>query len=196
MALPSSAIYEIRNKENGKSYVGSAAQLSRRWGNHKARLRRDNHHSIHLQRAWNKHGEQAFQFEVLEVVDDLTTLTDREQAWMDFIRPAYNVQRFARSSLGHKHSEAFREMRREMMAEKGVSPQLIAGSVRYRKGRPLTPEHRAKISEAQKGKPKRSPTHSANCSLGQRARYARWYEAKALLAYCWAVPGLIANGAR
>lgn len=185
MQLPSSAIYEIRNRVSGKSYVGSAAQLKNRWGNHKARLRRNNHHSVHLQRAWNKHGEQAFVFEALEVVHDVNHLTDREQAWMDFIQPEYNILKRAKSALGHKHGDEFRSMRSRMMREKGVSPALIEGSIRYRKGRPLTAEHREKISAAQRGRPK-SDSQRAACLVAQRELARKWYETKAILVYGWA----------
>jgi group I intron endonuclease len=64
-----SGIYQIRNSVNGKIYVGSAKNIYARWTAHKAQLRENRHHSILLQRAWNKYGAFAFSFEVIEFLD-------------------------------------------------------------------------------------------------------------------------------
>jgi hypothetical protein len=50
-------IYQILNKANQKRYIGSAsgkAGFNGRWGLHKTMLNQSQHHSTHLQRAWNK----------------------------------------------------------------------------------------------------------------------------------------------
>jgi hypothetical protein len=62
-------IYSITNTVNGHRYVGASVDMCKRWGHHKMRLRRGQHHSGHLQHAWNKHGDAAFVFEGLEKVD-------------------------------------------------------------------------------------------------------------------------------
>ena len=64
--LTRSGIYTITNIANGHRYVGSAVDMGRRWSQHKGSLLSNRHHSIYLQRAWNKHGENTFEFEVLE----------------------------------------------------------------------------------------------------------------------------------
>ena len=63
-----SGIYQILNKLNNKIYVGSAVNLSNRWSTHKCKLKQNKHGSPILQNAWNKYGEDAFKFEVLEHV--------------------------------------------------------------------------------------------------------------------------------
>ena len=75
-------IYRITNTKNGKVYIGSSKDYSKRWKRHIADLRTGNHHSIHLQRAYDKHGESAFEFEVIErcMPDEME---DREQWHMD-----------------------------------------------------------------------------------------------------------------
>lgn len=52
-----------------------------------------------LQRAWNQYGEDSFAFEVLErVVGDGLALLEREQAFLDAYRPAYNINPLARAN--------------------------------------------------------------------------------------------------
>ena len=58
-------IYQIRNKINDKCYIGSAVKILDRWWLHKKMLRNGNHHSVKLQRAWDKYGENNFAFEHL-----------------------------------------------------------------------------------------------------------------------------------
>jgi group I intron endonuclease len=128
MLFPSgSGIYGIRNLLNGKSYVGSAIDLYNRWSVHRTRLKQGNHHNKHLQNAWNKYGEDAFVFEVLEScsgsVDDLEC---REQFWMDkldSVRNGYNLAPTARSTLGIKHSEESRKRSSVSALRVGADPE-------------------------------------------------------------------------
>jgi hypothetical protein len=58
-------IYCIFNKITKKRYIGSASGkhgFRARWRNHKWRLRNGKHHSLYLQNAWNKYGEDSFEF--------------------------------------------------------------------------------------------------------------------------------------
>jgi group I intron endonuclease len=75
-------IYQIHCKLNGKIYIGSAVNLHARWGLHRRRLRQKTHHNIHLQQAWNKYGEENFEFSVLELVE-VSALLQAEQTWID-----------------------------------------------------------------------------------------------------------------
>lgn len=67
-----SGIYAIVNTINNKQYIGSAINIKSRWVDHKKRLRKGNHHCKHLQFAWNKYGESAFSFIVLEAESEPT----------------------------------------------------------------------------------------------------------------------------
>ena len=60
-------IYEIRNIENGKRYIGQTKKEipEHRWLGHRWCLRNDVHSNLHLQASWNKYGEDAWQFNVL-----------------------------------------------------------------------------------------------------------------------------------
>src|SRR5258708_19018414 len=78
----SSGVYWIRNAQSGKIYVGSSASIEARWHEHRRLLRKGTHHSVFLQRAWDKHSEAAFVFEVLEI-SPRGMLFIREQFWID-----------------------------------------------------------------------------------------------------------------
>ena len=59
-------VYTITNTINNKIYVGSTTRLfCQRWGDHRVQLRSNKHHNIHLQRAWNKYGEDSLDFIIL-----------------------------------------------------------------------------------------------------------------------------------
>jgi hypothetical protein len=69
-------------------------------------LRRNKHFNKYLQAAWNKHGENNFSFEVLELVADTSYLIEREQYWIDFLgvyKNGYNLNPNAEGTRGRKY---------------------------------------------------------------------------------------------
>lgn len=84
-----SGIYQIRNLVNGKVYVGSTVNLHRRALAHFNKLQHHNHHSIKLQRAYNKYGLDKLTFEVLEYVEE-ENLLEREQYYIDTLEAVSN----------------------------------------------------------------------------------------------------------
>jgi hypothetical protein len=103
-------IYAIVNTVNGGVYIGSSRRAENRWQNHRKALRAGKHHSCHLQRAWDKHGEEVFRFEIVEEVCDPDQLLVREQDHLDARRsrfPArlnYNVCWVAGNRTGYKYT--------------------------------------------------------------------------------------------
>ena len=59
-------IYIIKNIQNGKFYLGSSIQPNKRWKRHIRDLESGTHHSIYLQRSWNKYGKDNFSFEIIK----------------------------------------------------------------------------------------------------------------------------------
>ena len=159
-----SGIYEIRNTTNGNRYVGSAVNLKRRWSDHKKRLLGGTHRNEHLQRAWNKYGEDAFEFDVLEYWEP-EFLISMEQWWMNMLQPEYNIAPVAGNSLGYTHTdEALANMSAARMgntyalgykqtaatcAKNAASSMGNTNCLGYRH----TDEARANMSAAHKGKP-------------------------------------------
>lgn len=144
-------IYEIRNTKNNHVYIGSAIDINKRWGGHKSDLRKGKHHSGHLQRAWNKYGEDRFEFKVLLFCDKESNVLF-EQMCMDSMSPVYNIAPTAGSWLGGKHTE---EAKRKMSIA-GTGRKHTAESKRKMSivfaGRKHTEETRAKMSIARMGK--------------------------------------------
>jgi len=160
-----SGIYCIRNKINGKMYIGSATNLRTRWAVHTYDLRNNKHGNKHLQYSWNKYGGRFFVFEVLEEVSVLEQLVDREQFYLDSFRESgkelYNISERAGSQLGFRHSE---ESRRKMSQARAGringphSPERIAniskalkGRTSWATGKKFSEEYRMKISKGRLG---------------------------------------------
>jgi group I intron endonuclease len=75
-------VYKIKNIINNKVYIGSSKNIENRWKQHIYELNKNNHHSIKLQRAWNKYGKDNFKFEVIEECD-IDRLLYLEQYYID-----------------------------------------------------------------------------------------------------------------
>lgn len=190
-------IYHIVNRQDGKTYVGSAVNIATRWADHRKLLQANKHHgkfgNIHLQRAWNRDGAQSFDFIIVEIVTDLTILVIREQAHIDAIPPAlrYNICPTAGNCLGRVVSEEGRRNiskgragitpsrsaeHRQHLSEalKGHTPTAatLEASAAKRRGKPLTDAHKDRVSQGLKGKkrPPRSPEHIAKLKAVAQAR--------------------------
>lgn len=77
-----SCIYKIVNIINNKYYIGSSIKVRDRWTKHLSNLRNNNHHSPYLQNSFNKHGEDNFKIEIIELVD-INSLNSREEYWIN-----------------------------------------------------------------------------------------------------------------
>jgi group I intron endonuclease len=87
-----SGIYSIHNLLNGKRYIGSSINVKKRWEAHRDQLKRKIHHSILLQRAWDKYGKEAFEFSILEEVEPIKEKIEfHEQSYLYLFNPKYNV---------------------------------------------------------------------------------------------------------
>lgn len=62
-------IYKIKNQINNKVYIGQSIDIYTRWYNHKHDLRNGVHYNTHLQKSWDKYGEENFEFSIIEVCD-------------------------------------------------------------------------------------------------------------------------------
>lgn len=150
-----SGIYQIRNLVNGKIYVGSSVNLNRRKNKHFYKLRHNMHANLKLQNAFNKYGETAFIFEIIEIVDDKHQLLNREQYYIDkynVVQDGYNILPNAYSTLGfyptaetrHKMSIAQKGRCHTEEAKRKIS---ISNT-----GRRRTEEQKRRISDNRKGK--------------------------------------------
>lgn len=97
-------IYQIVNKVNQKKYIGSSIRLQGRKKRHFSELNCNIHHSQALQRAYNKYGKDSFDFFILEYCET-EKLLEREQYYLDNLKPEYNICKIAGNCLGVKQSE-------------------------------------------------------------------------------------------
>lgn len=84
-----SCIYKIYNKVNRHIYIGSTKSFLLRKQYHLDDLKRKKHCNHRLQRDYNKGIELIF--EIMEVVDDITKLLEREQYYINRVKPKYNI---------------------------------------------------------------------------------------------------------
>ena len=90
-------VYKIQNLVNGKYYIGSTVDsFNKRLNHHYHALIRGNHKNDYLQNAWNKYGEEAFEFIILEVCE-FEQVRDREQYYINQIPDdlRYNINLLA-----------------------------------------------------------------------------------------------------
>ena len=100
-------VYRWLNTINGKSYIGSSAYIAGRKSFHLSQLRAGKHHSIKFQRAWNKYGPSAFEFEVLTFCLKNDLLWQEQIAIDGFnaVKNGYNVLPLAGRTSGHVLSD-------------------------------------------------------------------------------------------
>lgn len=60
-----SGIYRILNRVNGNCYIGSSLNIEKRYKHHLSTLRHNSSRCSILQKAFNKYGEDNFEFQVL-----------------------------------------------------------------------------------------------------------------------------------
>lgn len=133
-------IYEIRNAQNGRRYIGSAVNVSKRWREHLRQLDDGNHHNRFMQRCWNKGGgRNVFVFSVILVCRPADLIT-YEQIAIDSLRPQYNANPKAASMLGFRHSD---ETKRKLSASAKRTKNFT--------GRRHSEETKRLISEKKKG---------------------------------------------
>lgn len=101
-------VYSITNKLNNKKYIGKSDNIYVRWDEHRKDLNKGVHHNKHLQRAWNKYGEENFIFEIVEKCKNDDIAYQRERYWVryyDSFKNGYNMNEGGTGGLGYTHTE-------------------------------------------------------------------------------------------
>lgn len=182
-------IYGIFNSLDGKVYVGSSANIARRWRHHKLMLTTGKHRNAHLLRAWSAYGADVFEFRVLEECPE-SMLVVREDAWMEYhgsLNPqnGYNMKSASRTVVTEELRQRLSEVHRGKVASvetrkrmsqaaklrRGTAEARLACSLQF-KGKPKSPEQRLKMSLAARGK-KKSATARKRMSESAKRRVAR-----------------------
>lgn len=148
-------VYIIENNLNNRFYIGSANNIKRRWKEHKSDLRSNKHKNIFLQNDWNKCGEQAYSFSVIEV----TSKSEQslvEQEWIDRLfdnELCYNLSKNALNPMAGRHhnKETIEKIRASNIGKiRSVETRKAIGDAS--RGRITSEETKKKISAAGKGR--------------------------------------------
>lgn len=119
MAAPK-GVYKIESKKNGRAYIGSSDNITRRWNHHISELKRNKHHSIILQNHTNKYGLDDLTFSII-IECNVDDLIKYEQKYIDMYNPYFNVRKIADSNRGIKRSKETKERLRRVNIGKKLS---------------------------------------------------------------------------
>lgn len=159
-------IYMIQNKVNGKIYVGQSVDIEERWRHHKGELRNNSHSNKHLQKAWNKDGEDNFKFTIVCECDESQLNTVEEYYIFELM--TYEDEIGYNLNYGGGSGRPTEATKKKMAAaQKGAKAHLygthlpeetkkkiseaLKGENNYLYGKHLPEETKKKISEAKKG---------------------------------------------
>lgn len=149
-----SGIYKIQSLiKPTRCYIGSAINISQRWGIHLNLLRKNKHHSKKLQRYYDKYGESDLIFIILELCFP-EFLTAREQYYINKLKPWFNICKIAGSPLGNRHSIETKQKMREIKMGKSFSEehkQNMKIAWGERKLIPVSEETKKRLSISHKG---------------------------------------------
>lgn len=115
--LHKTGVYEIVNIITNERYIGSASRVGKsnslsgfyvRFDKHKLLLKNNKHHNIHLQRSYNKYGENNFNFNILSICPPEYCIK-LEQWFLDNLKPEYNIRKIADSNKGIKFTAEHKE---------------------------------------------------------------------------------------
>lgn len=96
-----SGIYEIRNLLNNKVYIGSCVNFEARKKRHLRDLKSNNHHNVRLQRSYNKHGLDNFEFNIIERIQyEKDIIIERENYYINKLNSKINGYNIADASFG------------------------------------------------------------------------------------------------
>lgn len=123
-------VYRWTNKVNGKTYIGSTVDLTKRFYNYFSvkQLKEGSGKDMAISKALLKYTHSKFKVEIFEYCDR-SDLIKREQYYLDRFKPEYNLNPRAGSRLGCCLSAATRQKIREA-AKKRTAGTVAANTAR------------------------------------------------------------------
>lgn len=153
-------VYRIQNIRNGKFYIGSTnINFNRRWQQHINQLNGNKHYNRYLSNAWTKYGEESFIFGIIEYCEEGSVL-EREQFYIDTLKPQYNLSPTAGSCKGIKH-EPYSEERKQQISNT-LKKGFTSGRIKHpMQGLKHNRESKSKMSSSKQGNSirKENPTY-------------------------------------
>lgn len=140
-----SGIYRFTNKLNGNFYIGSSINLSNRFTRYfNIAYISKVKNNLTISRALIKYGYSNFTLEILEYCE-IPLLLDREQYYLDLLKPTYNIAKIAGSTLGVLKSKEMKEKISKTLKD------VYAGENSSLFGKAHTDETKLLMSQAQLG---------------------------------------------
>jgi group I intron endonuclease len=161
--MAKAGIYVILNRSSNKSYVGQSVDLGQRMRRHKHHLRAGRHVNRHLQAAWDKDGEGAFEFVIVAEVsrpdrEGLVSELNRLEKDTILRRGSFGPGGYNMDSGGLNRVVSAETKARLKESRRGQKPYVRTDAMRRalrqaNLGKRLSPETRLKLSMAAMGKP-------------------------------------------
>lgn len=155
-------IYCIENKIDGKMYIGQSFNIQRRWQEHIKMLNKGKHHNRFLQRAWDKYGEDNFDFYIVEqlytsprVVYDVLEIYYISEYCTNNNQYGYNLTMGGEGVVGYKFTKEQREKISKVQLGKSLSEECkkrlsLAHKEKIKNGYKPKTDHLKKFVEEQK----------------------------------------------
>lgn len=155
-------VYLITCVPNSRRYVGSTNNLKARWQDHKSFLKRKAHHNVHMQRACNKYGLDAFKIETLWSSDSASVdeLIRMEADFIKKLLPEFNIQRDPVKSPMCEPAIQAKQFKSWMSNRKKESEAKRSARIAAFKASVSRPEVQSRIAEANR-KRARDPKYVA-----------------------------------
>ncbi len=128
-------IYEITNKIDSKKYIGCSTNYKKRALHHKSKLVNGAHPNKHLQRAWDKHGSDNFEFSILYTLGSSEAMYELEADLID-----HHSKDFYNLCAGGKNAAKWN-------ASSPNASLIISKYSNTNRGKKRTPEQCARISQ-------------------------------------------------
>lgn len=155
-------IYQIKNLCNNKVYIGQTRQnFQKRFWFHRWKLNNGTHDNKYLQAAYNKYGEENFEFSVIEVIREFE-LNEREIYWIDYYRKmglCYSIQDGGQDILNLNRN--ITPEQRKIIGEKNRQRLL---------GTHLSEETKRKMSKTRTGMFVKTKTQILNPELARKVK--------------------------
>lgn len=183
----------IQNKVNGKIYIGQSNNIERRHNEHKYSLNNNKEYNKHLQSAWNKYGEDNFEFTILLECEE-NQLNSYEQYYI-FELMSYDNRVGYNKQYGGGNNKPTEETKSKMSESKKGKSHPISEETKNKisktnigrkggfKDKKHSEETKKKMSEAHKGKPKSEETKK-KMSKVKKDKYKGKNNPKAKKVYC------------
>jgi group I intron endonuclease len=170
-----SIVYSILNLNNNKRYIGKTKfTIEKRWSNHCAYAK--NNSKYHFHKAIRKYGVDCWILEILEKVDNVNLLNEREIYWINFYN-TFNSDSGYNSTYGGDGGEQTEETKVKMRKKRPpVTKEWLLKQSLSHKGHIHSENTKKKMSESQK-KRIRAP-HSQETIFKMSEARKKWWNNK------------------